>query len=492
MNLKAVFYFLGKIFLILGALMLLPLAVCIYYNLQGFREASYQSFIIPISLIFMLGIILTMKKPENFSIYAKEGFAICGLSWIFMSLLGALPFFISGSIPSYINAFFETVSGFTTTGSSILTEIHSLPKSILFWRSFTHWIGGMGILSFMIAILPKAKGNQMHIMRAEVPGPATSKVVSRISNSARILYIIYFVMTLLEIAVLFIGNRITGDNMRFFDCVVTSFATAGTGGFSVLNNSIAGYGSAFSEWVIIVFMFLFGVNFNLYFFLLTKRFSDILKDEELRGYIIINLAGVVLIALNICGQYDSLSTAVRDAFFNVNSVMSTTGFCTADYNTWPTLSKIVLIMLMCVGCSAGSTGGGFKIIRLELLAKLMRRDLRKAARPRAVTSVRINGKTVDESITKGVVSYLNLYVITMLVSTLLISLDNFSTTTSFTAVIACFNNIGPGLEGVGPTGNFADFGILSKLVLIFDMLAGRLELFPILLLLVPSTWRKAK
>ncbi len=492
MNYKAVFYFLGKIFLILGALMLLPLLVCVYYSLHGFAEAPYRSFIIPIAVLLLLGFALTIKKPKDFNIYSKEGFAICGLAWILISLVGALPFVISGSIPNYIDAFFETVSGFSTTGASILSEISSLPKSILFWRSFTHWIGGMGILSFMIAILPRAKGNQMYIMKAEVPGPTTGKVVSKISDSARILYIIYFSMTILEIAVLFIGNRITGDNMRFFDCVVNAFATAGTGGFSVLNDSIAGYGSAFTEWVIIVFMFLFGVNFNLYYFLFIKRFSDIFKDEELRTYLIINLTSTLLITLNIYNLYSNLSTAVRDAFFSVNAVMSTTGFCTADFNQWPTFSKIIILILMCIGCTAGSTGGGFKIIRLELLVKQMNRDLRQTVRPHGVAKVRINGKAVDDNVMKGVNSYLNIYIITILVSTFLISIDNFDTTTCFTAVISCVNNIGPGLSTVGPTGNYAGFSVFSKLVLIFDMLAGRLELFPILLLLNPTTWQKSK
>lgn len=492
MNYKAVLYILGKILIILGALMLLPLSIAVYYRLNGFPEASYISFIIPIAVFVLPGLLLTSKKPKSFNIYAKEGFVICGAGWIIMSALGALPFVISGCIPNYIDAFFETASGFTTTGSTILTEIHSLPKSILFWRSFTHWIGGMGILSFMIAVVPKAKGNSMSIMRAEVPGPSASKVVSKIADSARILYIIYFVMTIIEILILFFGSKLTGDNIRFFDCVVTSFATAGTGGFSVLNNSILGYHSPFMEWVLIVFMFLFGVNFNLYFFLLTKRIRDIFKDEELRGYIIINLTAVILITLNISSMYDSLSMAVRDSFFSVNSVMSTTGFCTADFNQWPTFSKIILIILMCVGCSAGSTGGGLKVVRLELFIKQMMCDFRQTLRPHSVVNVRQNGKTVDKKIMKGVGSYLNIYIITLVLSIFLISLDNFDSTTTLTAVITCLNNIGPGFGAVGPVGNFADFSVLSKLVLIFDMLAGRLELFPILLLFSPNTWKKTK
>ncbi|MCM1115136.1 MAG: TrkH family potassium uptake protein [Clostridium sp.] len=492
MNFRAVLYFLGKIFLILAALMLLPLWVCIYYNLHGFSEAGYSSFIIPIIILAVLGLLLTIKKPKSFNFYAKEGFAICGLAWITMSLLGALPFVISGCIPSYIDAFFESASGFSTTGATILTEIHSLPKSILFWRSFTHWIGGMGILSFMIAIIPKAKGNQMFIMRAEVPGPTTSKVVSKISSSARILYVIYFVMTILEIIVLFFGNRITGDNIRFYDCVVTAFATAGTGGFSVLNNSILGYASSFTEWVLIIFMFLFGINFNLYYFMITKRFGDAFRDEELRGYLIINITGAALITLNIYHMYSSIGDAVRDSLFAVNTVMSTTGYSTADFNQWPTFSKTILVILMCVGCSAGSTGGGLKIVRIELLFKQMICDFKQMLRPNSVVSVRMNGRPVNQNIIKGVNSYFNIYIITMAFSVFLLSLDNMDTTSTFTAVIACYNNIGPGLGAVGPTGNFADFSVFSKLVLIFDMLAGRLELFPMLLLFSPNTWRKSK
>ncbi len=472
--------------------MLLPLFVAFYYSLNGFSEAAYKSFIIPIIVFEALGILLTIKKPKKFDIYAKEGFVICGLGWITMSALGALPFVISGCIPSYIDAFFETVSGFTTTGSTILTEIHTLPKSILFWRSFTHWIGGMGILSFMIAVIPRAKGNSMFMMRAEAPGPTTGKVVSKIADSARILYIIYFVMTIIEIAVLFFGSRISGDNIRLFDCVVNAFATAGTGGFSVLNESIIGYASPFTEWTLIVFMFLFGVNFNLYYFLITKRFSDIYRDEELRGYIIINLTGVILITLNIHSMYSNLSVAVRDAFFSVNSVMSTTGFCTADFNQWPTFSKIILLIIMCIGCSAGSTGGGLKVARVELFIKQMVCDIKHMLRPRSVVNVRMNKKTVDKKVMQGVSSYLNVYIIIAVFSVFLISVDNFDTTTSISAVIACLNNIGPGLEVVGPVGNFSGFSVFSKLVLIFDMLAGRLELFPIILLFSPNTWRKSK
>ncbi len=492
MNYKAVGYLLGKIYIIVGALMLLPLFVLMYYSINGFPEADFMSFVIPILIFEMFGFLLTLKKPVDFDIHAKEGFVVCGLGWLTMSALGALPFVISGCIPSYIDAFFETVSGFTTTGASILNKVSLLPKSILFWRTFTHWIGGMGILSFMIAVVPKAKGNSMFVMRAEVPGPSAGKIVSKIAESARILYIIYLAMTVIEIFVLFVGSKISGDNIRFFDCVVNALATAGTGGFSVLNNSIAGYHSAFTEWTLIVFMFLFGVNFNLYYFILTRKISNVFKDGELKAYIFMNIASVILITSNICSSYNSFSTALRDAFFSVNSVMSTTGFCTADFNMWPTFSKAILLMLMCVGGCAGSTGGGFKVIRISILFKQMLANFRQMLRPNSVVNVRMNDKTVHKNIIKGVNSYLNAYIINIVISVVLLSLNNFDFTTTFSAVISCINNIGPGLELVGPIGNYAQFSVLSKLVLIYDMLAGRLELFPIILLFSPNTWRKTR
>lgn len=492
MNYKSVFYIIGRIFLVLGVLMILPLLVSVYYTVNGFDEASYTSFIIPIALLIGLGGLLQLAKPKKLTIYAKDGFVICGLAWILISIFGALPFVISGCIPRFIDAFFETASGFSTTGSTILTEIHSLPKSILFWRSFTHWIGGMGILSFMIAIVPKTHGNAMYIMKAEVPGPKAGKVSAKISESARILYIIYFVITILEVFVLFFGSRIEGTNIRFYDSVVTAFATAGTGGFSVLNDSILGYNSPFIECAVAVFMFLFGVNFNLYFFIIRRNIKSVLMDEELRAYIIINVLAIGLITFNIMSLYDNFSLALRDSFFTVNSIMSSTGFSTADFNTWPTFSKLLLMMLMFVGCSAGSTGGGIKVTRIVLYFKQLVRDFGQMLRPNKVINVRMNGRAVEGHVMKGVNSYLVAYVITLVVSIILISVNGFDITTTVTSVITCVNNIGPGLELVGPTGNFSGFSDFSKLVLSFDMLAGRLELFPILILLAPNTWRKAK
>lgn len=490
MNYKVVCYVLGKIFIISGLLITLPLAVSIYYSVNGFAETGIKSFLIPMAIFITLGVLLKMKKPKDYNMYAREGFVICGIAWIVMSVLGALPFVISGCIPSFVDAVFEAVSGFTTTGATILSDIEALPKSILFWRSFTHWIGGMGILSFMIAVAPKEKGNSMFIMKAEVPGPSTSKVVSKISNSARILYVIYFALTIIQISVLYFGNKISGDNIRFFDCVVTSFSTAGTGGFSVLNNSILGYNSVFTEWVLIVFMFLYGVNFNLYFFLITGKIGNILRDEELRGYIIINITAVAMITTNIYHLYGNLSQAARNAFFNVNTIMSTTGFCTADFELWPSFSKTLLVILMCFGASAGATSGGFKIVRIELLFKQMLCDFKKMINPHAVLNVKLNKKTLDKKTMGMVKSYLNTYVIFLIASVFLISIDNVDTTTGFTAVISCLNNVGPGLSAVGPTGNYTVFSSFSKIVLMFNMLAGRLELFPLLLLFNPRTWGK--
>lgn len=492
MNYRSVFYVLGKIMNILALLMLLPLFVSFYYNMQGFKEAKYISFIIPTALLFLLGMILKCFKPSSVKIYAREGLVICGVGWILVSLFGSLPFIISGTIPNFVNAFFETTSGFTTTGATILNKIESIPKSILFWRSFTHWIGGMGILCFLIAVVPKSNSNSMYVMKAEVPGPTAGKVTPKISESARSLYIIYSVMTVIEIIVLFFGSRITGDNLRLFDSVVTSFATAGTGGFSVLNSSILGYNSKFVEWVCIIFMFLFGVNFNLYYFLLTKRYKEAFMDEEFRTYIIINVTFVALITLNIMGTYPHISDAIRDSFFAVNTCMSTTGFGTADFDLWPTFPKIILLLAMCIGCSAGSTGGGIKVSRVVLYTKQIFRDLRLSTRPNTIIKVRMNKRVVDDKVIRGVNVYLIIYVSITVISTLLLSIEGYSITTCFSGVVACFNNIGPGLELLGPTKNFDFLSIGSKIVLIIDMLAGRLELFPIIVLFSPNTWRKAK
>ena len=351
----------------------------------------------------------------------------------------------------------------------------------------------MGILSFLIAIVPKSNSNSMYVMKAEVPGPMAGKVTPKISESARSLYIIYSVMTVIQILILFFGTRITGKNLRLFDSVVTSFATAGTGGFSVLNDSILGYHNKFVEWVCVIFMFLFGVNFNLYFFLLTKKYKEAFKDEEFRTYVIINLTFIILITLNIMGSYSNFFDAIRDSFFAVNTCMSTTGFGTADFDMWPSFSKILLLVAMCIGCCAGSTGGGIKVSRIVLYTKQIFRDLRLSTRPNTVIKVRMNKRVVDAKVLRGVDVYLIIYVAFLIISTLFLSMfENCSITTCFSGVVACFNNIGPGLEALGPTKNFEFLSLPSKIVLIIDMLAGRLELFPIIVLFSPITWKKAK
>ena len=480
MNYRSAAYVLGELFMVVGALMLLPIAISFYY-----REGLTIAFLVPAALLLFIGILLIARKPKRFNIYTKEGLVICGLSWISMSAFGALPFIISGVIPNYIDAFFETCSGFSTTGATILTEIQSLPKSVLFWRSFTHWIGGMGILSFMIAIIPKSESHSMYIMKAEVPGPKAGKVVSKIQDSARILYIIYCALTVIEIIVLYFFTK-----MRLFDAVTTAFSTAGTGGFSALNNSIAGYNSSLIEWIIIVFMFLFGVNFNLYFFILIRRFSSAFRNEELWTYVAVNVASILLITLSISNNYDRITDAIRDAAFNVNSIMTTTGFCTVDFDKWNTFSKVILVFLMFIGACVSSTGGGIKVTRIILYFKEMHADIKRTLKPNAITKIRMNGNAVEKKVIQGLNSYLVIYLGILVISTAIVSVNGFDFTSTLTSVITCLNNVGPGLGIVGPTGNYASFSVLSKLVFCFDMLAGRLELFPILILFVPRTYKK--
>ena len=480
MNFKAVNYVLGKIFMIVGILIALPIAVAFYYD-----EQQLLSFVIPSVLMLVFGLLLTIKKPQKMQIYTREGLFICGAAWIIMSAFGALPLFISGAIPNYIDAFFEACSGFSTTGATVLSSIEVLPKSILLWRSFMHWIGGMGILSFMIAVLPKGEGHSMYVMKAEVPGPKAGKVVSKIQNSARILYLIYIFLTVSEALILFFFTK-----MRLYDAVATALSTAGTGGFSVLDNSILGYSSAKVEWIIIVFMFLFGTNFNLYYLMLVRKFSLVFKDEEFWVYVLMNLGAVALITINILPIYGNLSDSVRNAAFNVNAIMSTTGFCTVDFNTWNMFSKCILVGMMFVGGCVGSTGGGIKVTRIVLYFKQTLAQIRKTLRPRSITKIRMNKNVVDDEIISGVNTYLVVFCVLLIASSLLISINGFDFATTITSVISCLNNVGPGLEMIGPTGNYAEFSILSKLVFCFDMLAGRLELFPILILFNPNTYKK--
>lgn len=478
MNFRMITYVLGRILLTEGALMALPLVTGLLYG------ESALPFLIPMLLLAAIGVLLGLRKPKQTALYARDGLAVVALAWIVMSVFGALPFVVSGSIPHFIDAFFETVSGFTTTGATILTEVESLGRGILFWRSFTHWIGGMGVLVFVMAILPMSGAQGMHLMRAEAPGPSVGKLVSRMRDTAKILYGIYFVMTVVLIVLLLAGG------MPLFDSCIHAFGTAGTGGFSNRNASVGAYDSVYFDVIISIFMLLFGVNFNLYYFLLIKRFKDMFRSEELRAYLGIVAAAVILIAINISHMYDSFWTGLRHALFQVSTIITTTGYATTDFNLWPSFSKTVLVLLMFVGACAGSTGGGMKVSRWVILSKASYSDMRQMLHPNSVSVVRFEGKPVPEKTLRGIYLYLAVYVLVYAVSMLLLSLEGFDMTTTFTAVTACINNIGPGLEMVGPMGNFSAFSAASKLLLSFDMLAGRLELFPMLLLFAPSIWRR--
>ena len=481
MNYKMMGRFIAQILFIEGFFMLPALGISLYCG----DAMAIRGFLVTISLICAIALFLWLvckRAPSAF--YAKEGLVCVGFSWIVLSFMGCLPFYISREIPRLIDAFFETVSGFSTTGSSILPSVEAISKGLLYWRSFTHWLGGMGVLVFLLAFTGgKGQGCTMHLLRAESPGPNVGKLVPKMRQTASILYLIYIVLTVLDIIFLLLGD------MPLFDAVCTAFGTAGTGGFGIKNDSIAGY-SPYLQNVTTVFMALFGINFSCYYLLLLRQFKSVFKDEELRLYIGIILGSILLIVLNIRDLYPTLEETVRHAAFTVSTIITTTGFATTDFDLWPAFSKAIIMLLMMMGACAGSTGGGVKGARLLLLIKSLRRNLRQILYPRKVQVVRNNGEKVDEAILSNANAYLAAYVIILFVSFLVVSLDNFSVTTNFTAVLACFNNIGPGLEAVGPTCNFSAFSTLSKLVLSFDMLAGRLEIFPMLVLFSASTWRR--
>lgn len=481
MNYKMVGRFLAQILAVEGVFMI-PAAVISFVN--GEIQA-FQAFLWSLFAICMVVILLFIAcRDTKTQFYAKEGLVCVGISWIVLGLLGCLPFFLSGEIPGYLDALFEIVSGFTTTGASILPEVESMSKGLLYWRSFSHWLGGMGVLVFLLAFIPaggRGSGYTMHILRAESPGPNVGKLVPKMKDTAKILYLIYVLLTVLNIVFLLIGR------MPAFDAVCTAFGTAGTGGFGIRNDSIASY-SPYLQNVCTVFMLLFGVNFSCYYLLLMRNFKNVFHDEELRMYLGVVLGSVVLIAWNLRGFYGSLGETVRHAAFQVASIMTTTGFATTDFDLWPSFSKAILLSLMVIGACAGSTGGGLKCGRALLLLKSLRRNIRKVLHPQKVQIVRNNGQMVDEKVLDNTNAYLAAYVVIILSSFIVISLDGFSITTNISAVFACFNNIGPGFDAVGPTCNFAGYSPLSKLVLIADMLAGRLEIFPILILFSRSTW----
>lgn len=479
MNYKMVSKTVGRLLQAEALLLLLPMAVSIY-----FKENLLYVYGIVIALVLLAGSLLTLPKPKKRTIYAREGFAIVSLSWILMSFFGALPFVFSGAIPSFVDAFFETVSGFTTTGASILNSIESLPKSILFWRSFTHWIGGMGVIVFVLAILPQKDMQSMHILRAEVPGPTVGKLVSKTTVTARILYIIYGVLTVAEIIALLCCE------MPLYDSVTTAFATAGTGGFSVKNASIAAYNNLGAEVVISLFMLLFGINFNLFYLLLIKQFKRVFKSEELWTYLAVIGVSVLLITFNIYPMVETLGTALRQAGFQVISIITTTGFVTADFGQWPAMSQMVLVVLMFLGACAGSTGGGLKVGRMIILVKAAFRELRRAINPNRVKAIKLDGAVIEKDVVITTSTYFVIYMFIIGISALILTIDNFDFTTTVTAVVTCINNVGPGLAAVGPVENFADFSNFSKLVLSANMLIGRLEIFPIIILFMRSTWKK--
>ncbi len=466
----------GYVLLAEAALLLFPTVVALIYK----ETAMYFPFGITIGICAVLGFTCSRIKTKHTSYFARDGLLAVGLAWIILSLFGALPFYISGAIPKYIDCFFEVVSGFTTTGSSILTEIESLPRSILFWRSFTHWVGGMGILVFVLAIIPIANSRSMHILRAESPGPVIGKLVPRLQKSAMILYGIYMALTVLEAIFLLAGG------MPLFDTLCNTFGTAGTGGFGILNQGIGQYGNDYYEMVIAVFMVLFGINFNFYFFLLIRNFKEARKISEVRTYLSIVALCTALIMINILPMYDgSIWTAFKLAFFQVASIITTTGYSTANFDLWPTFSKMLLLMLMVVGACAGSTGGGMKVSRIMIVIKKVRQDILKTLHPNRVETIKMDGKTVNSKTVDQIMSYFGCFMIIVGVSILLVSLNNFDFETTVSSVFACLGNIGPGYGMVGAYGNFAAFSTFSKIVLSIDMLIGRLEIYPILIFLGP-------
>ena len=481
MNYAIVFRLLGYVLMIEGALLLLPAAASLVYG----EWMVLGVFLLTAAVSAGIGYALHTIKPRSKVFYMREGFAATSLCWVFISVMGAVPFVLTGCIPNPVDALFETVSGFTTTGASILPAVEGLPNGILFWRSFTHWVGGMGVLVFVMAILPMGgDGHGMHMLRAEMPGPAVGKLVSRMSDTAKILYGIYLVMTVIEIVLLLAGG------MPLFDACIHSFGSAGTGGFSSRNLSVGAYNNPYFEIVIGIFMLLFGINFNLYYFLLVRRFRDVFRSEELWAYVLIVATAVAAITLDIVHMYESVGTSLRHAFFQVSSIITTTGYATVDFNTWPTFSKAILVALMFIGGCAGSTAGGIKVARVVILQKVSVSEMRRMLHPNAVPAIQFEGKPLNERSIRGVHLFLAVYLMVFVASCLLVSLEQLDLVTTFTAVAACINNVGPGLEIVGPMGNFSSFSPWSKLLLSFDMLVGRLEIFPMLLLFAPSIWKR--
>lgn len=480
MNKRMIIYMLGRIAFVEAVLLVLPLSCALIYG-----ESTVVAFLIAIAVAAGFGVTCSLTKPKDKTIYARDGFVIVALAWILMSAIGALPFYISGEIPHYYDAFFETVSGFTTTGASILKNVEALSHGLLFWRSFSHWIGGMGVLVLVMAIIPTETGRTIHIMRAEMPGPIVGKLVPKIKSTAKILYLIYIALTVIQVVFLLFGG------MTFYQSLVYTFGTAGTGGFGIDADSLAGY-SPYIQWVISVFMLIFGINFNLYYLILIKKLRAVLKSEELWWYIGIVAVSALLITFNIYPLYENFADSLRHSVFQVATIISTTGYATADFNLWPTLAKAVMFILMFIGACAGSTAGGLKVSRVVVLFKSVRANLKHMLHPRSVDAIRLEGKKIDATTAVNVTSYLAIYFICFTVIFLLISFEHFDFETNISAVAACFNNVGPGFGEVGPMGGYYAYSPFSKLLLSGAMLLGRLEIMPIILLFSPSVWLRGR
>lgn len=479
MNYSIIFYIISYVLKIEGFLLIAPAMVGVIY-----KEQEYLSFLICALIYIFVGVLATFKRPKNQVFYAKEGLVSVALSWFVLSIFGSVPFVLNGDIPNFVDAFFETVSGFTTTGSSILKDVEALSHCSLFWRSFSHWIGGMGVLVFILSVLPLTGGSTMHLMRAESPGPQVGKVMPKIRDTATILYVIYSIMTLVQIVILCLGK------MPLFDAITITFGSAGTGGFSIKNSGIAQY-NPFCQYVIAIFMLLFGVNFNVYFLAYKRHFKQALSVEEMRWYFVIVGASVLFITYNIRSMFPTLEEAFRQSLFQVSSIITTTGYSTTDFNLWPLFSKCIIVGLMFCGACAGSTGGGIKVSRIAILIKSVKDELQGIIHPKAVRRVRFENKVIDGATLRSIFMFLGAYVLVFSGSLLLLCLDKYDFTTNFTAVAATINNIGPGLSEVGPVKNFGDYTQLSKLLLSFNMLAGRLEIFPVLVLINPKTWHSS-
>lgn len=487
MNYRMILYLLGYVLLLIGGFLLLPVIVALIYG-----DGGLFSLLLTAGICAALGGALMLLKPKNRAVHARDGFVMVSLSWILISLMGALPFYLHGSTPSYIDAVFETVSGFTTTGASILRNVEIVPHGLLFWRSFTHWLGGMGVLVFMLAVVPMS-GESIYLLKAESPGPSVSKMVPKMRTSAKILYGIYIGMTLLQILAYQLGNLCGWGEISFFDSVCLTFGSAGTGGFSVRNSGLADY-SSYVQTVTTVAMIMFGVNFSVYFFFLCRKFKLVWKNSELKCYLGVIVAAVALITANLMltgGFFETVGDAIHHVFFSVGSVITTTGYGTVDFAKWPETSRAVLLILMVIGACAGSTGGGIKVSRLLILVKSARSELHHLVHPHTVEVMKMDGKRISRDVIHGTYAFLIFYLLITLCSMLAVSLDGFGTETTVSSVLATLNNIGPGTAAlIGPKGNYADFSILSKLVLTLDMLFGRLEIFPMLLLFRPATWKR--